>query len=898
MNYHNQPIERVLAQLNSSTQGLQHQQIPELEQLFGPNKLPEPKPRPGYIRFFSQFHNVLIYVLLVSGFITLLLEHFIDAGVIFGVVVINALIGYIQEGKAEAALRAIMNMVRTQTKVLRENEITTLDSEALVPGDVVLLQSGDRVPADVRLFQIKDLRCDESALTGESQPVSKHEGILEEKTSLAERTNMAFMGTVTTYGSALAVVVNAGTHTELGNIGQLVQAAKVPKTPLTRRLEQFAKVLTYIIIALSGLTVLFGVFVRNYDLVTMFQAAVGIAVAAVPEGLPAVVTITLAVGVRKMAGINALVRKLPSVEVLGSVSVICSDKTGTLTKNEMTTKQLVFADQHFSISGEGYGDAGAILNSSDHAIQATDSEALMLAGKICLLCNTATVSYRDEQWRLSGDPTEGALVSMALKGGLSAKQLEQDWPTNDLLPFESERRYMASLNHNHTGEQLILVKGGPDRILYFCTQQHTENGPQPIDIDYWNQQTQQLAQQGMRVMALAYKAVQNHSDLTYDDAENDLILLAIAGITDPPRPEAIEAIKQCQHAGIRVKMITGDNPHTAGSIAAQLGLSKKHVITGADLDNTNEAQLQKLVMHSDVYARTTPEHKLRIVKALQSNNQIVAMTGDGVNDAPALRRANIGIAMGNKGTDAAKDASDIVLTDDNFATIAKAVKQGRTVYDNIIKAILFVLPTSLAEASVITIAILLGQLLPITPAQILWVNMITAISLALAISFENSEPDIMNKPPRGATEGLLNAYLIHRLLFVGAIGTAIVFGLFFYATQQGYSIEKARTLAVNALVFFEIFYLLNCRTHLPIWQSAKNPFGGKAILIAISSVVVLQVLFTYLPGLTRLFQSVGLEPVEWFWVILASSSVFIIVELEKWLLQKFQQKGNNEILQQ
>lgn len=885
MHFHNQPIDQVLQELNSTQHGLNQGQIPALEQQYGPNKLPEAKPRPAYARFLSQFQNVLIYVLVASGCITVLLEHYLDASVIFGVVLINAIIGFLQEGKAEAALRAIMQMVRTNAKVIRRNDIITVDSEVLVPGDVVLLQSGDRVPADLRLFDIKDLRADESALTGESQPVSKQSTTLDANTALAERNNMAFMGTLITYGSAMGVVVNTGVNTELGNIGELVRASSVPKTPLAVRLEQFARVLTVIIIALAGLTMLFGVFLRHYDWATMFQAAVGIAVAAIPEGLPAVVTITLAIGVQKMARLNALVRKLPAVEVLGSVSVICSDKTGTLTKNEMTAKQLIFADEQYTISGEGYGDEGAITTQTGAAVTATDSAAIERACQVALLCNTATVTKQNNQWALSGDPTEGALVSLALKAGATPKQLEQQFPRNDVLPFESERGYMATLHHDHQGQQIILVKGGPDRLIHFCSYQHSKEGPMTLNSAYWAEQTAQLAQEGLRVLALAYKPTQNKNDLTYHDIESGLVLLAVVGITDPPRPEAINAIEHCKQAGITVKMITGDNPHTAGSIAQQLGLNGSRVISGKDLDTIDDNQLNTLVMECDVYARATPEHKLRIVKALQCQQQVVAMTGDGVNDAPALRKANIGIAMGLKGTDAAKDASDIVLTDDNFATIASAVNEGRTVYDNIIKAILFVLPTSLAEASVITIAILLGLLLPITPAQILWINMITAITLALAISFEPSEPNIMKKPPRPIKEGLLNGYLIHRLLFVGAIGTAIVFGLFFYSTQQGHSIEKARTLAVNALVFFEIFYLFNCRTHLPVWK-ANNPFGGKVVWLAVFAVVVLQMLYTYLPGLTHLFQSQWLSPTEWLLVMGSASSVFVLVELEKALLQR------------
>jgi magnesium-transporting ATPase (P-type) len=883
--FHHQPFGTVLQHLNTHEQGLSAAEAQRRQQQYGPNKLPEPPMRPAWRRLASQFKNVLIYVLLVSGFISLLLQHVVDAGVIFGVVIINAFIGFIQEGKAEAALRAIMNMVRTESKVLRDGTVISIDSEALVPGDIVLLQSGDKLPADIRLFQIKDLRCDESALTGESQPVSKHDQPLNLDTPLAEQTTMAFMGTLVTYGTALGVVVATGTATQLGNIGELVNAAEVPKTPLTLKLAQFARQLTYTIIALSGLTMLFGILVRQYDLFTMFQAAVGIAVAAVPEGLPAVVTITLAVGVQKMAKVNALVRKLPSVEVLGSVSVICSDKTGTLTKNEMTAQKLVLADQSFNISGEGYGDEGSIVNAQQQSVRASDQHCIELAGRIALLCNTASVNKQATGWHLSGDPTEGALVSMALKAGLNPATSGQEWPRNDMLPFESERGYMATLHHNHAGDHMILVKGGPDRILHFCNAQQNGQQTEALNKPFWDEQTQTLAQDGLRVMALAYKPCAEQADLRYQDAEQGLVMLAVVGITDPPRPEAIVAIRCCQQAGINVKMITGDNPHTAASIARQLGLNASKVLTGADLDRMSVAELANQALDTDVYARTTPEHKLRIVEALQQQQKVVAMTGDGVNDAPALRRANIGIAMGRKGTDAAKDASDIVLTDDNFATIVAAVDQGRTVYDNIIKAILFVLPTSLAEASVITVAILLGLVLPITPAQILWVNMITAITLALAISFERSEPDIMNKPPRNANAGLLNGFLLHRLLFVGALGTAMVFGLFYLSLQQGDSIEKARTLAVNALVFFEIFYLLNCRSHVPIWRNTNSRFGGKPVFIAISIVITLQLLFTYLPGFSHMFQAQGLLPHEWLWVVAASGAVFVIVELEKWLVQ-------------
>ncbi|MEE2730394.1 MAG: HAD-IC family P-type ATPase [Pseudomonadota bacterium] len=876
---HSHTLTDAFTRLSSGPEGLSAETAAQRLQEFGPNRMPEVKPRPAWHRLLAQFNNVLIYVLLASATLSLLLQHYVDAAVIYGVVLINALIGFIQEGKAEAALRAIHRMVRTECRVWRNGHIVSLDSEQLVPGDVILLQSGDRVPADVRLFEIKDLHCDESTLTGESQPVSKHDAALADTTVLAERSNMAFMGTLVTYGSAQGLVGDTGRNTELGNIGELVKQAEVPQTPLTRRLHQFARQLTYLILGLSGVLMLFGVWVRHYDLLAMFQAAVGIAVAAVPEGLPAVVTITLAVGVQKMARHRALVRKLPSVEVLGSVSVICSDKTGTLTRNEMTATRVVFADQALTVTGTGYGDNGNV-QAGEHAWRCGDHPQLDCLSRIALLCNTASVTKQENLWQLSGDPTEGALVSLALKAGLTPEQVSQTWHRHDLLPFESERRYMATLQHDHTGQHEILVKGGPDRLLPFCHQQLGQAGPQPLDPAFWNQAIETLANDGLRVMALAYKPVPEKTELKYADAESGLILVGLVGITDPPREEAIAAIRQCQSAGIRVKMITGDNPHTAGAIARQLGLQANRVMTGAELDQIDPEQFPQRVQACDVYARTSPEHKLRIVQALQQQQQVVAMTGDGVNDAPALRKADIGIAMGRKGTDAAKDASDIVLTDDNFATLVQAVREGRTVYDNIVKAILFILPTSLAEASVISVAILLGLVLPITPAQILWVNMITAITLALALSFEPAEPHIMGLGPRPPQQGLMTAAVLQRLLIVGALGSVLVFGLFYWSLQQGDSVEQARTLAVNALVFYEIFYLFNCRSHRPLWQHSQ-PLGSWPVWLAVSAVVILQMLFNYLPGFKELFQSQGLSPQQWLWVIGGAGGIMVLVELGK-----------------
>ena len=882
VDFHSHTVRELIQQLQTDPEGLSQTEALARQARYGRNRLPDAPPRPAWRRFLAQFHNVLIYVLLVSGCVSLALDHGLDALVIFGVVLVNAVIGFVQEGKAEAALRAIHSMVRTQCQVWRDQQGGTLDSEELVPGDVILLQSGDRVPADVRLCQVKDLRCDEAALTGESQPVNKQEAPVAADAPLAERTNMGFMGTLVTYGSAMGLVVNTGVNTELGQIGELVKHAEVPKTPLTRRLEVFARQLTILIMGLAGLIVLFGVMARDYDLITMFQAAVGIAVAAIPEGLPAVVTITLAVGVQKMARLNALVRKLPSVEVLGSVAVICSDKTGTLTRNEMTATRLVLADQSLLVTGTGYGDAGDIEDQNGHSQVADRDHRLAQVARIARLCNSASLNRKDDQWQLSGDPTEGALISLALKTRLDLTQLKQAWPRTDLLPFESERRYMATLHHDHEGHHQILVKGGPDRLLPLCRAQLGVRGVEPLDTEYWETAIVTLAKQGLRVMALAYREVPPMAELTHRDAEQNLILVALVGITDPPRQEAVDSIRQCQAAGIRVKMITGDNPHTATAIADQLGLNTKPVLTGAALDQLPDAELPQQIQDCDVYARTSPAHKLRIVDALQQQGRVVAMTGDGVNDAPALQKADIGIAMGNKGTDAARDASDIVLTDDNFATIVAAVREGRTVYDNIVKAILFILPTNLAEASVITVAILFGLVLPITPAQILWVNMITAITLALALSFEPGEPATMARRPRPSRQGLITRLVLRRILFVGGLGTLLVFGLFFWSLEAGAGVEQARTIAVNTLVFYEIFYLFNCRTQTPLWRS-PDPVGGAPVWIAVLVVLALQLMFNYLPGLREVFQAQAPTLPQWGAIVLGASLILVVVELEKWL---------------
>ncbi|MCR8924418.1 HAD-IC family P-type ATPase [Dasania sp. GY-MA-18] len=884
---HAQPAAEVLSLYQSSEQGLTDAEAAHRKQQYGTNSLPLAAPKPAWLRLVLQFHNVLIYVLIVSALVSAALQHYVDCGVIVAVVVVNALVGFIQEGKAEDALRAIMTMAKTRCMVMRAGVLVTIDSADVVPGDVVMLQAGDRVPADMRLFFCKDLRCDESALTGESQPVDKQLQALPAATPLAERNNMAYMGTMVTFGLARGVVTRTGLQTQIGAISDLVGQVEMPQTPLQQQLAVFARQLTMLIVLVALATVALGVYLHGYSLKVMFQAAIGIAVAAIPEGLPAIVTIALAIGVQRMAANHALVRRLPSVEVLGSVDVICTDKTGTLTANAMTAREAVCQQQRYLISGEAYKPEGAISNASTQQILSLDHTSVFSqASLIAMLCNDANVLCEQGEWILHGDPTEGALLVMAMKHGWVLKQALNDWPRIDILPFDSGSRYMATLHHNNTGLLRLMVKGAPERLLSFATQELGPQGPLALAPEQWQQAIDDMAQRGMRVMALAYKDYSKRPQaLCQQDVEQGLVMVALVGISDPPRPEAISSVSLCQTAGIQVKMITGDNPVTAAAIAKELGLNASKVLTGSDLDKLSEASLAQEVENTDVFARTSPANKLQLVAALQRNRHVVAMTGDGVNDAPALKKANIGVAMGGKGTDAAKEAADFILTDDNFSTIAQAVAAGRTVYDNILKSIIFILPTNLAEALVIISAIMLGSTMPITPAQILWVNTITAVTLALALAFERAEPHIMHKPPRPYGQGFFTASLLGRMVLVGAVAAFIVFSLFYYYRSLGVTIEFARTIAINALVMIELYYLLNCRF---LSQSIFNRHFFKGVqpaVYAIIAVLVLQLTFTYLPYSQQLFGLASISAYDWLIIILSALPILIIVELEKYLLR-------------
>jgi len=884
-------VDEVRTLLDVPDGGLSEQEAKQRLERYGPNKLPAPQRRSSFARFLVQFHNLLIYALLGAALVTGVLGHWLDFGVILGVVIINALIGFIQEGKAEKALDSIRGMLSLRAYTERDAHRREIAAEELVPGDLVLLQAGDKVPADMRLLRTKDLRVDEALLTGESQAVVKQTDAVNEDAVLGDRLCMAYSGTVVTYGRATGVVAATGEKTEIGRISEMLTSVETISTPLLRKMDVLARWLTLAVIVLGGAAFTFGVLIRDYTAVDMFLASVGLIVAAIPEGLPAIIAITLAIGVQRMARRKSIIRRLPAVETLGAITVICSDKTGTLTRNEMMVRDLVCADATFEVEGAGYNPHGALLHHGE-AVKAKNFPLLSTLGQVSLLCNDSTLGKDDnEQWTIHGDPTEGALLSLGPKLGLNAKHENANLPRADAIPFESEHRFMATLNHDHTGNAFIFLKGAPERVLELCKQQARGNDNVDLESVFWHEAAEKLAANGRRVLALAWKKVDpEQHNLTFEDIHT-FTLLGLVGITDPPRVEAIEAVKRCKTAGIKVKMITGDHARTALAIARDMGIGDgERVLTGADIEDADDAQLEAWVRDVDVFARTSPEHKLRIVGALQKCGEISAMTGDGVNDAPALKRADVGVAMGLKGTEVSKEASEMVLTDDNFASIVDAVEEGRTVYDNIRKAITFILPTNGGEAFVIIAAIALGRVMPITPVQILWINMITAVSLALSLAFEPPEKDIMTRPPRPPGEPLVSVFLGWRIFCVSLILLTGTFGLYLYEREMGANIDTARTIAVNTLVMFEAFYLFNCRYLHRNVISREGLLGNRMALYAVGVVVVFQLLFTYAPPLQALFATAPLDVTDWIKVVLTGSTVFILVEMEKAIMHRYHRR--------
>lgn len=929
--WHHRTPEEVVALLETTPElGLSQAEAEARQERFGPNALPG-KPRKSALRrFLLQFHQPLVYILLASGAVMAALREPVDAGVILGVVLVNAVVGYLQEAKAVRALTALASTMTTEATLVRGGLTSRQDAAVLVPGDVVLLRSGDKVPADVRIVHSRELRVDESMLTGESLPVEKAPAPVPLAAALAERTSMAYAGALVAYGLGRCVVVATGTGTELGRISALMESADELETPLTRKISRFSHVLLVGILALAAVNFVLGI-ARGEGAVDMFMASVALAVGAIPEGLPAAVTIILAIGVSRMAQRRAVIRRLPAVETLGGVTVICTDKTGTLTENQMTVRRLWAGGEGAEVTGNGYAPAGAVvvagkpLGSGPSAAQAECLRAGLLCNDAGLLCNNAELRATREGhggegkcgegncgvgqggeaggeiWRVEGDPSEAALLVSAGKAGLDRATERALRPRLDELAFESERQYMATLHSRPEGpntgkaEAVVYLKGSAERVLERCSLALDREGEVvPLDEEQALVQLEHMAAQGLRVLAFARKEfLVRPARLEHADVAGDMVFLGLQGMIDPPRAEAVIAVADCRRAGIEVKMITGDHAGTALAIGRMLGLGGAgcaaggtcRALTGSELAELTEVALAREVREVAVFARVSPEQKLRLVRALQAQGEIVAMTGDGVNDAPALKQADIGVAMGITGTEAAKEAADMVLTDDNFATIAAAVREGRGIYDNLIKFIVWTLPTNLGEGMVILAAFLFGVSLPILPVQILWINMTTAGSLGLMLAFEPREPGLMARPPRPPSRPILGRKLSERIVLVGLLLLVTAFGLFEWELARGASVEQARTVAVNVFVLVETAYLYNSRSFLrsPL---ALGFFSNPWVNVGAGVMIGLQLLYTYAPFMNTLFASAPIGAVAWAKVVAAALLVFLVVEAEKALRRR------------
>jgi magnesium-transporting ATPase (P-type) len=885
--WHALPAADVAQELATSIdQGLDASEVGTRRQQYGPNRLPAGKKRGPLTRFLSQLNNILVYVLLGAGFVKLMLGLWLDAGIIFAVVLLNALLGFIQEGKAEKALDSIRNMLSAEARTVRGGETRMTPAEDLVPGDIVLLESGDKVPADLRLVDVKNLRTEEAALTGESVPAEKSIDPIAEKATIGDRDSMVFSGTMVVSGRATGIVVATGSETELGKINQLLANVSTLETPLLRQIKKLGNLITAVVAIVAVAVFAYGRWVVGKDFVELFQAIVGIAVSLIPEGLPALITITLAIGVQRMASRHSIIRRLPAVETLGSVSRICSDKTGTLTLMEMMVVSAASAESEYQVSGNGYAPEGEV---SKNGQPAGKGRLLELLGRNAMLCNDAELFEAEGSWKVEGDPTEGALYPFATKLGMNRETERQTWPRIDAIPFESEHKFMATLHRGSDGKELLFVKGAPEVIMANCDRQQLADGSQaPLDREHFQQLADKFAGQGERVLGLAW--LENPGltagSLGPADLPKNLVLIGLLGLLDPPRKEAIEAVAECHAGGIRVTMITGDHRITAAAIARMLGIGDgSTAIIGAEIEEMNEAQLREAVGKVDVFARTSPEHKLRLVKAVQANGQICAMTGDGVNDAPSLKQADIGVAMGIKGTEVTKEAADMILADDNFASISAAVKEGRTVYNNIEKAILFLFPTNVAQALVIAVAIFLGFSMPITAPQVLWVNMVTSVALGLAICFEPHEADVMTRPPRAVDRPILTGFGIWRVIFVGLTLLAFTLWAFFWMQGQGASEALARTVAVNAITIGQCFFLLNSRYLIDSSMNPRAHMENRYVALGIGAVVVLQLLFTYAPPLQVLFGNESIPATVWPVLLAGGLVFFLVIELEKLIIR-------------
>ncbi len=890
--WHHLPAGEVMQLLETDPdKGLDHFEIKHRQQRFGMNELTPRKGRSAWQRFLLQFHNPLIYILLAATLIKLIMGGFVDAAVIFAVVLINAWIGYLQEAKAERAIEALAQSLVTETHVVRAGRTLRVPSTELVPGDVVLLASGDKVPADLRLVATRDLQVAEAALTGESTAVEKTaETQLSPDTPLADRVNMAYASTLVTYGQGRGVVTGTGDHTEIGRISEMISAAPDLETPLTRKMAAFSHKLLIAILGLAAVVVALGLW-RREPLDDILSSAIALAVGAIPEGLPAAVTVTLAIGVARMARRRAIIRKLPAVETLGSTTVICSDKTGTLTQNQMTVRQVVVGDSSVEVAGNGYEPQGDLTLDGKPLTpgEAPGVSECLLAG---LLCNDSALVQKEGRWDAQGDPTEVALIVAAQKAGLEHEAAKARLPRVDAIPFESQHQYMATLHDDReAGRKLVYLKGAVEVVLERCNRTfNTRRQPERLDRERVQAQVARLASAGLRVLAFARAELPAATTRIHArDLPHEFTFLGLQGMIDPPRPEAIEAVAACHRAGIQVKMITGDHAGTAVAIGRQLGLASQTetpdrpaALSGKELAALNDEQLIEAAANVSIFARVTPEQKLRLVEALQERGHVVAMTGDGVNDGPALKQANIGVAMGITGTEVAKEASDMVLTDDNFASIRAAVEEGRNVFDNLTKIITWALPSNVGQGLVILAAALLGATLPILPLQVLWINMTTGGLLGLFLALEPKERDLMQRPPRAPAAPMLSGRMLAQVVLVGLLILIAAFGLFQWELARGAGLEAARTVALNTVAFIQALYLINCRSlRHSIWSIGL--FRNGWLWLGIVGVLLLQAGLTYLPPLNVLFQTAPIGVDEWLRILGAGLATLLLVEAQKWI---------------
>ncbi|MHB1595037.1 MAG: HAD-IC family P-type ATPase [Streptosporangiaceae bacterium] len=859
---------------------------------FGANALPRDRRAGPLRRVGRQLNSPLVYVLIAAGLVTLVLGDHVDSAVIFGVVLLNTILGYLQESRAEGSLESLRQMSRSTVRVVRDGRVGRVPSEDLVPGDLVLVEAGDKVPADLRLIRESGTEADESALTGESVPVVKDEVVLPPDTPVADRRNMLYSGTLVTSGTGAGVVVATGADTELGEIHRLVGSAHGLATPLTRKLARFSQVLTVAILALAAVTFAIGV-ARLESVPEMFTASVALAVGAIPEGLPAAVTITLAIGVARMARRHAVIRRMPAVETLGSTTVICSDKTGTLTQNQMTVRSVVTPDAWYEVTGSGYAVDGSITDAAGRPASLIADEALRWTVLAGAGCNDAGLHEADGEVTITGDPTESALLVLARKAGLGPGLTARMLPRASVLPFTSERQFMATVHENPEGLAagalgrppfVLLAKGAAERLIGRCATEMTAAGAiRPLDAPAALEAAERLARAGMRVLATAIRPMTGAAGVD-ENLIDGLVFTGLQAMLDPPRPAVAAAVGAAGRAGVTVKMITGDHAATAAAVAGPLGLLPDRypgdVLTGADLDALSAAEYPAAVERARVFARVSPEQKLRLVEAFQSRGEVVAMTGDGVNDAPALRQADIGVAMGRGGTEVAKDAADMVLTDDDFATIEAAVEEGRGVFDNLTKFIVWTLPTNMAEGLVILAAIVAGSALPILPTQILWINMTTAVFLGLMLAFEPKEAGIMTRPPRDPGRPLLTGVLLWRIVLVSAILVGGAWWLFEWEMANGASLAAARTAAVNLFVMVELFYLFSCRSLTrSMWRI--GPLSNRWLVGGVLLQVVMQLMLTYLPVMTSLFQTAPISVLAWLRILALAAGFSLVMALDK-----------------